>query len=54
VRELGVAATAGLFLLSLGAIATHVRAGDAAAKAAPAGFALLLPAAAFVLQAASA
>jgi uncharacterized membrane protein YphA (DoxX/SURF4 family) len=54
VRELGVAATGGLVLLSVGAIATHVRAGDPPAKAVPAAFALLLAAGALALQAATA
>jgi uncharacterized membrane protein YphA (DoxX/SURF4 family) len=54
VRALGVAATGGLVLLSLGAIATHIRAGDAPAKAAPAGLALALAAAALALQVATA
>jgi hypothetical protein len=49
-RPLGVAAAAGLVLLSLGAIATHVRAGDKPAAALPALTALALAAAALVLQ----
>ncbi len=48
---LGVAAAAGLVLLSLGAIATHVRAGDTPAAALPALAALVLAASAFVLLA---
>ena len=50
-RPLGVAAAAGLVLLSLGAIATHVRAGDKPAAGLPAFAALALAAAALVLQA---
>jgi hypothetical protein len=49
-RPLGIAAAAGLVLLSLGAIATHVRAGDQPAAALPAFAALALAAAALVLQ----
>jgi hypothetical protein len=49
-RPLGIAAAAGLVLLSLGAIATHVRAGDKPAAALPAFAALALAAAALVLQ----
>jgi DoxX-like protein len=49
-RPLGIAAAAGLVLLSLGAIATHVRAGDKPAAALPAVAALALAAAALVLQ----
>jgi hypothetical protein len=49
-RPLGIAATAGLALLSLGAIATHVRAGDEPAAALPAVAALAMAAAALVLQ----
>ena len=44
-HPLGIAAAAGLVLLSLGAIATHVRAGDKPAAAMPAVAALLLAAA---------
>jgi uncharacterized membrane protein len=47
---LGIAAAAGLVLLSLGAIATHVRAGDEPAAALPAFAALAMSAAALVLQ----
>lgn len=54
VRELGIAACAGLVLTSLGAIASHVRAGDPPAVAAPAGLALALSVAAVSLQAATA
>jgi hypothetical protein len=54
VRPLGFAATGGLVLLGIGAIATHVRAEDPASEAAPAGLALLLAAAALTLQAATA
>jgi hypothetical protein len=50
-RPLGIAAAAGLVLLSLGAIATHVRAGDKTVAALPAFGALVLAAAALVLQA---
>jgi hypothetical protein len=49
-RPLGIAAAAGLVLLSLGAIATHVRASDKPAAALPAVAALALAAAALVLQ----
>jgi hypothetical protein len=49
-RPLGIAAAAGLVLLSLGAIATHVRAGDKPAAALPAVAALALAAAVLVLQ----
>jgi hypothetical protein len=49
-RPLGIAAAAGLALLSLGAIATHVRAGDKTVHALPAFGALVLAAAALVLQ----
>ena len=48
-RPLGIAAAAGLVLVSLGAIATHVRAGDKPAVALPAVAALVLAASAFVL-----
>jgi uncharacterized membrane protein YphA (DoxX/SURF4 family) len=54
VRPLGLAATTGLVLVGLGAIATHVRVKDPASEAAPAGIALLLAAAALALQAATA
>jgi hypothetical protein len=54
VRVLGVAATGGLVLLSVGALASHVRAGDPPAAVVPAGLALLLAAAALTLQAATA
>jgi DoxX-like family len=50
-HPLGVAAAAGLVLLSIGAIATHVRAGDKAVAALPALVALALAAATVVLQA---
>jgi hypothetical protein len=53
-RPVGIAAAAGLVLLSLGAIATHVRAGDKAAASLPAFAALALAAAALILQAADA
>jgi hypothetical protein len=49
-RPLGIAAAAGLVLLSLGAIATHVRAGDQPAAALPAVAALALAGATLVLQ----
>lgn len=49
-RPLGIAAAAGLVLLSLGAIATHVRAGDKPAVALPAFAALTLALAVLVLQ----
>jgi uncharacterized membrane protein YphA (DoxX/SURF4 family) len=49
-RPLGIVAAAGLVLLSLGAVATHVRAGDKPAAALPAFAALALAAAALVLQ----
>jgi hypothetical protein len=49
-RPLGIAAAAGLVLLSLGAIATHVRAGDKPAAALPAFAALALAVAVLVLQ----
>ena len=48
-RPLGIASAAGLVLLSLGAIATHVRAGDKPAAALPAIAALALASAAFIL-----
>ena len=48
-RPLGSAAAAGLVLLSVGAIATHLRAGDKPAAAVPAIAALVLAAATFVL-----
>ncbi|MEA2347543.1 MAG: hypothetical protein QOG62_1330 [Thermoleophilaceae bacterium] len=54
VRPLGLAATGGLVLLAIGAVATHVRAKDPASEAAPAGVALLLAAAALALQMATA
>lgn len=53
-RPLGIAAAGGLVLLSLGAIATHVRAGDKAVATAPAVIALALAAATVALQAAEA
>ena len=49
-RPLGIAAAAGLVLLSLGAIATHVRAGDKAAASLPAFAGLVLAVAVLVLQ----
>jgi uncharacterized membrane protein YphA (DoxX/SURF4 family) len=49
-RPLGIAAAAGLVLLSLGAIATHVRAGDKPAAALPAFVALALAGTVLVLQ----
>lgn len=49
-RPLGIAAAAGLALLSLGAIATHLRAGDKPAAAAPAVLALALAIATAALQ----
>jgi hypothetical protein len=54
VRPLGVAATSGLVLLALGAIATHVGAGDPPDAVAPAGIALLLAGGALALQLATA
>jgi hypothetical protein len=48
-RPLGIAAAAGLVALSLGAIGTHVRAGDKPAAAVPAVAALALAAADFLL-----
>jgi hypothetical protein len=54
VRPLGLAATGGLVLVGVGAIATHLRAGDPPSEAAPAGVALLLASAALALQAATA
>ena len=51
VSALGAAAAAGLLLTSLGAIATHVKAGDPPKAAAPAAVLGLLAAATFVLQA---
>ena len=54
VRGLGVAATGGLVLVSLGAIATHIRAGDPPEAAGPAGLALVLAAGALALQLATA
>jgi uncharacterized membrane protein YphA (DoxX/SURF4 family) len=54
VRELGVAAGAGLVLVSLGAIASHVRVKDPPSEAGAAGFALLLAAAALALRLATA
>ena len=48
-HPLGSAAAAGLMLLSVGAIATHLRAGDKAAAAVPAIATLVLAAATFVL-----
>jgi hypothetical protein len=51
-RPVGLAAATGLVLLSLGAIATHVRAGDKAVAALPALVALALATATLVLQAA--
>src|SRR5256885_7565037 len=53
-RPLGLAATGGLVLLAIGAIATHRRVGDAPSEAAPAAIALVLSAAALALQAATA
>ena len=52
-RPLGIAAAGGLALLSLGAIATHVRAGDKPVAAAPAVLALALAMAATALQSAN-
>lgn len=54
VRELGVAATACLVVLSLGAIASHLRAGDPPKEAGAAVVALLLAAGTLVLQIATA
>src|SRR5258708_33840452 len=48
-RPLGIAAAAGLGSLSLGAMATHLRAGDKPAAALPAIVALVLAASALVL-----
>jgi len=53
-RGLGVAATGGLVLVSLGAIATHIRAGDPPSAAGPAGVAFVLAAGALALQLATA
>ena len=50
-RPLGIAAAAGLALLALGAIATHVRAGDKPVAAAPAVLALALAVATVALHA---
>ena len=52
VAWLGVVAAAGLALLGVGAIATHLRAGDGAVQVAPAILALLLTAATLTLYAA--
>ena len=49
VRPLGIAATVGLVIVGLGAIAAHRRAHDAPAEAAPAVVALVLATAALVL-----
>ena len=49
-RPVGIAAAAGLVLLSLGAIATHVRAGDKPAASLPAFAGLALAVAVLVLQ----
>jgi uncharacterized membrane protein YphA (DoxX/SURF4 family) len=54
VRPLGVAATGGLVLVALGAITTHLRAGDPPDAVAPAGTALLLAGGALALQLATA
>src|SRR5437870_3194924 len=54
IRPLGVAATGGLVLVSLGAITTHMRAGDPPGAALPAGVALALAAGALALQLATA
>jgi hypothetical protein len=54
VPQLGIAACAGLVLTSLGAISTHLRAGDPPSAAAPALLALALAIAALALQAATA
>jgi uncharacterized membrane protein YphA (DoxX/SURF4 family) len=54
VSAIGFAATGGLILLMVGAIASHVRAGDSPSQAAPAVFYLLLAAAALALQIAAA
>jgi DoxX-like family len=53
-RPLGIAAAGGLVLLALGAIATHVRAGDKPVSVAPAVVALALALATVALQAANA
>src|SRR5271165_4843719 len=49
-RPLGIAATAGLVLTSLGAVAAHVRIGNLRSEGAPAVLALVLSTAALVLQ----
>jgi hypothetical protein len=51
IPRVGVAAAAGLGVLSVGAIGTHARAGDKAAAAAPAVLALALSIATAALQA---
>src|SRR5271165_6116496 len=53
-RPLGIAATAGLVLTSLGAIAAHVRMGNLRSEGAAAVLALVLSVAALVLQIATA
>lgn len=50
---LGVAAAGGLVLTGLGALATHLRAGDSAATAAPAVIGVVLAVATVILQAMS-
>jgi hypothetical protein len=50
-RPLGIAAATGLVFLSVGAIATHLRAEDPVVDALPAAVALALASAAVVLQA---
>jgi uncharacterized membrane protein YphA (DoxX/SURF4 family) len=49
-RPIGVAAAIGLALLSVGAVAFHVRASDGFAKTAPAVIAILLALATAILQ----
>lgn len=49
-RPIGIAATAGLTLTSIGALLSHARAGDPPAKASAALLALVLSAGALVLQ----
>lgn len=53
-RAIGLVAAAGLVLTGIGALATHVRAGDAPKEAVPAVLALVLAVATLALQAATA
>ena len=50
VGAIGIAAAAGLAVVSLGAVATHVRAGDPVAKTVPAGIGLVLAAVVIALH----